>query len=293
MSETAEIADGIFGDKLYQDRARRALPILVRYAEAGRPLIYMDLSRDLSVPNARNMNYVLGSVGRTLADLSKQWGEEIPPLQCLVVNKTTRLPGIGANHFLTQGHDFSALPKAQKRAIVDAIHAQIFRYPRWREVLSTLALAPERTDYTALIERASRYGGGESEAHRFLKEYVAANPNIVGLSPANLGTVECRLPSGDCIDVSFDNGREWIGVEVKSHLSPVDDVLRGLYQCVKYRAVMEAVQVAENKPRAARSILVLGADFPKELIALRNLLGIEVISGITPSSKRGTSARTS
>jgi hypothetical protein len=145
VSETAEIAQGIFGDKLYQERARRALPILVRYAEAGRPLIYMELAGDLSVPNARNMNFVLGSVGTSLADLSRRWHEEIPPLQCLVVNKTTRMPGIGANHFLLQGQYFSNLPKAQRRAIVDAIHAQIFRYPRWREVLAALSLAPEPT----------------------------------------------------------------------------------------------------------------------------------------------------
>ena len=85
--------------------------------------------------------------------------------------------------------------------------------------------------------------------------------------------------------MSFESGRQWIGGGVKSHLSPVEDVLRGLYQCVKYRAVMEAVQIAENRPRAARAILVLGGKFPKELIALQNLLGIEVISQVAPASK--------
>ncbi len=57
--ETARIAKGIFGDKLYQLRARVALPILVRQATAQQKITYGDLAEEIGIPNARNLNYVL------------------------------------------------------------------------------------------------------------------------------------------------------------------------------------------------------------------------------------------
>jgi hypothetical protein len=76
LKETARIAKGILGEKLYQKRARAALPILVRQATAQQKITYGDLAEELSIPNARNLNYVLGSVGITLLDLSRTWDEE-------------------------------------------------------------------------------------------------------------------------------------------------------------------------------------------------------------------------
>jgi hypothetical protein len=66
---TAQIAEPIAGDKLYQHRARLALPLLVRQAEAGKPIIYSDLAEELGMPNPRNLNYPLGSIGSTIENL--------------------------------------------------------------------------------------------------------------------------------------------------------------------------------------------------------------------------------
>ena len=66
------------------------------------------------------------------------------------------------------------------------------------------------------------------------------------------------LPSGDTIDVLFRNGLDWIAVEVKSSLSNSLDITRGLFQCVKYRAVIEAVQATRNLEQNARAILGAG-----------------------------------
>lgn len=93
---------------------------------------------------------------------------------------------------------------------------------------------------------------------------------------------ELPLPSGDSLDVSFDAKKNWVGVEVKSAISPESDIVRGLFQCVKYRAVMEAVQIADGRPQNVRALLVLESTLPASLIALRNLLGIEVLENITP-----------
>ena len=120
IHQTAKIAEPISGNQLYQERARAAFPILVRQAEAGQPIFYSNLAEELGMPNPRNLNYVLGSIGRSIENLSKAWNEEIPPIQCLVVNKNTGLPGEGIGWFLIKKEDFSKLSTAKKRDIVKA-----------------------------------------------------------------------------------------------------------------------------------------------------------------------------
>ena len=44
---TAIISEPISGTKAYQVRAREALPLLVRQAEAGAPIFYSDLAEEL------------------------------------------------------------------------------------------------------------------------------------------------------------------------------------------------------------------------------------------------------
>jgi hypothetical protein len=126
MTDTAEIAEPLSGDKLYQQRARSALPLLVRQATASTPIIYEDLAHELEMPNPRNLNYVLGSIGQTLLNLSKHWGIEVPPIQCLVVNKNTRLPGEGIGWFITDLSHYKKLSNKQRRQVVDAELQKIY-----------------------------------------------------------------------------------------------------------------------------------------------------------------------
>lgn len=281
---TAKISEPISGDKAYQVRARAALPILVRQARAGVPVFYSDLAEELGMPNPRNLNYVLGSIGQSLERLSKAWKVKVPPIQCLVVNKSTGMPGEGIGWFLVKEKDFASLSLRQKREIVKAELQHVFSYPRWGEVLSTLALEPNLSDFSLIMEKASGgFGGGESEAHKALKEYVARNPKVIGLnSNVQVGVTEYPLPSGDSLDVSFYNNAFWVAAEVKSAISGEADIARGLFQCVKYRAVMEAVLLSVARPQNARALLVLESSFPQSLISLRNILGVEVVENITP-----------
>lgn len=277
--DTAKIAAPITGDKLYQNRARDVLPILVRQAEAGTPIFYSALAAEVGIPNPRNLNYVLGSIGTTLENLSKAWKVKIPPIQCLVVNKSTGLPGEGIGWFLVKKEDFSSLNKRQQRAIVETELQYVFSFPRWREVLSVLHLKPVDANFSSQINIAAKFGGGgESEDHKRLKAFVSKNPVVVGL-PSNTpnGTTEFPLPSGDAVDVHFQSRSDWIAVEVKSAISNEADITRGLFQCVKYKAVMEAMQLASGLPQNARSILAIESEFPASLVALKNVLGIEVV----------------
>jgi hypothetical protein len=245
---TAQVSEPISGDKLYQVRARQALPILVRQAEAGKTIKYGDLASEMGMPNARNLNYVLGSIGRTLKNLSRKRREQVPPIQCLVVNGVTGLPGEGIGWFLVKKDNYASLPPDKKRSVVNAHLAGIFGYPYWNEVLEELGLsAPAGVARPTL---PSFGGGGEGKEHKALKAYVAKHPELVGLpQQARHGATEEPLLSGDLLDVSFEHRRYWIAAEVKSHISSELNVQRGLFQCVKYRAVMGAQAQALGKER--------------------------------------------
>lgn len=284
MPAIAKTTSPLTGDKLYQERARAALPLLVRQAGAAKPIFYSALAEELGMPNPRNLNYVLGCIGQTMARLSKQWKSKVPPIQCLVVNKATGMPGDGIGWFLITKEDFGKLPLRRRREIVQAELQYIYAYPHWNEVLAELELDSSSTDFTNEIAKASRgLGGGESLEHKRLKEFVANNPTAISLSKTMpVGEMEFRLPSGDCLDISFRSRKAWVAAEIKSCVSDEADLVRGIFQCVKYQAVLDAVLLSESKAVDARAILVLEEKLPESLQPLCNLLGIEVVDGIIP-----------
>ncbi len=105
------------GDKLYQERARQVLPLLVRQAKAEQPIYYSYLAEEIDMPNPRNLNYVLGYIGYALKKLGKRWHKDIPPIQSLVVNKYTGVPGEGFWGFAGL-QSFKKTSLKQKRLLV-------------------------------------------------------------------------------------------------------------------------------------------------------------------------------
>jgi hypothetical protein len=276
--ETAEISENLWGNKLYQQRAREAFPFLVRQALMGETIFYSDLAEEMGMPNERNLNYVLGCIGTTILELAKQKDEEIPPIQCLVVNKASNLPGEGFGWFISEA-DFKKLDKKQKRIVVNSQLSKIYAYPKWLNILQELGL--QQPSFPSPIKNSQINGGGEGLAHKKLKDFIANNPTAIGLpTSCPKGKTEFSLPSGDSVDVMFAWRNELIAVEVKSAISNIADINRGLFQCVKYRAVSEAMLGIQGKPKNVRTLLVLESDFPKELISTKNMLGIEVIAGV-------------
>lgn len=266
--------------------ARKALPILVRQANAEQSIFYSDLASELGMSNPRNLNYVLGTIGNALKDLSKKWRTQIPPIQCLVINKQTGIPGEGIGWFVQDTEKFKRSSRKQKRLIIQQMLTDVFSFDSWDNVLQHFALKPTTNKPIRLTSAKTKgsYGGaGESEEHRKLKEYVARHPNLVGLSKDSLTThTEYEFPSADAIDVLFQKRNEWIGIEVKSARSGIEDITRGLFQCIKYRALIEASQASEYHRPNARVVLVLEDPFPNELHWLKHILGVEVIDGVSP-----------
>lgn len=281
---TAGTAKGIDPHgELYQRRALDALPLLVRQAHAGHTLFYSDLADELGMPNARNLNYVLGSIGQSLVALSEAWGEELPPLQALVVNRQTGLPGDGFVRDLVDPKVLEGVNSRTRKQVVDGMLAAVFTYPKWPLVLKHFDAAAMPTSSVLVAKvRAAGYGGeSESEAHRALKKRIAADPSLVGVTKRVMSTdVEYRLPTGDEIDVLFRTRTGVISVEVKAHISAEDDIARGVFQCVKYEALLNAVAASDGRRDDVETILALGGVLTPEVRSLANTLGVSVLEQI-------------
>ena len=176
-------------------------------------------------------------------------------------------------------HDFFLLVRLDKKMTTDRCE-EIFNI--YEEILEEVQNSPSNRNDARSRRSRAQGGTGEGDAHRTLKEYIQDNPLSVGirLRRAN-AEVERKFPSNDTIDVFFENATTWIGVEVKSDQSDEDDIRRGLYQCVKYQALMEAECSVKDIKRNIRVLLALGGRLPRSLLREKAILDIEVREGVT------------
>lgn len=133
-----------------------------------------------------------------------------------------------------------------------------------------------------ILEATAFGGGGESGRHQRLKRFIATNPSLLGLPYGLVGVEEYPLPSGDRLDVFFDYEGQELAVEVKSAVSPEADLARGVFQCIKYQAVLVARQRTNGTPISARAILITEATLPSSVRVLKEILGVHVLEGIAP-----------
>lgn len=248
--------------------------------QAWHTVTYGQFSRELGMPNHRNLNHVLGAIGWELEALSKIWGEEIPAINCIVVNKHNQTPGRGIQFHMSIA-EFKKLPAHIQRQELQKLHRRVFGYPNWDKMLRHFGMVPVQSaansELKALVKKAAYgRGAGEAEDHRLLKEFLAKHPRQLKL-PVNVSCeIEYAFASADKIDLLFRCPHEWVGVEVKGIRSSPEDILRGIYQCVKYQALIEATQKSEGRPIRARMILALGGELPLILEHLASLLEIDV-----------------
>ena len=125
------------------------------------------------------------------------------------------------------------------------------------------------------------FGSGESKQHRELKNFIKANPGIVGAGDDWDSFVEFPLPSLDQIDVLFKSKAACIAVEVKSSLSDsfIRDYERGVYQVIKYDALLRSMSIAGEYgiPMEIRTLLVLESKLQESLKKLAKKLGVSYI----------------
>ncbi len=289
------------------ETARRLVPILVWCAQNHRTITYKELDQEIVRRGWMSYNVhaaaygnAAGTLGDALAETEVELGLDFPPLNILVVNKAYRRPGSGCGPYFRRymkGRRFENLSWAKQGNVIQEATQDIFRCRNWARLLQHYelecllqpVLTLEADDRVISPPIKGFSGEGESEEHRQLKEYVLNHPAIVIDDNVDgwIGEEEKPLPSGDRLDVCFRKGDSIVAVEVKSRISNDADLSRGIYQCVKYRAVCIAWQRALLQVPDAYAVLVIQRALPTQLAELAERLSVDVkvVDTLRPAKK--------
>lgn len=281
---------------------KKALPILVNLAENHKSTSYTELAIMMLKDRkyAHPLMSALGRLGHALESLNaaepKKFGK-IPPIQLLVCNESTGRPGNLALNFLgLKKSETDKMSKALLDTVVLRAHQSVFAYQHWQYVLKALGLKPATLELPSpetLLPKIGELEGhpkGEGEEHEKLKLYLARNPRVIGIEWVGNGDTERLLLSGDRLDISFRDDERWIAVEVKSKNSPIADLVRGIFQCIKYKVTLtsqlryEALEGRVHLKRIVpRVILACGGSLPSDLLAFAKSQDVEVRSAVSMS----------
>ncbi len=243
---------------------------------------------DLSI-DGRVFPTHIGLVVGTLMEHILEVVPSAPLINLLVVNQRTMQPSKGADGFLRKRYRLTSrtIPKELRREIVAKGTSAVYAYPGWpniyRQVFRTRApdADPASLVVGTEIDRLppsslGNFGGpAESREHRRLKHYVYAHPDVIGApSQPNRLAMELLLRSGDEVDVFLEYGNIAHLIEVKSVRSSERDLERGIYQCVKYRAVFKAQRRVLMPDLSVRVTLVTEVEPSQHIRALGRLHGV-------------------
>ena len=275
--------------------AREILGFLVNHVRdfngGNKYVTYGAVAKSVGYPAPHTGNLFGNNIGKTLGVMGHLFddmvinGERVPMLQALVVSSSGKLPSDGLKEF---NATYPLLTKEKKKDFVQIEYRKIFEFgDRWEEVLTRLGIHNSKKavqDNKQSGGLYNPYGSEGSPEHRALRDYIAANPSIIGISINVKGITEYPLKSGDSIDVVFEDDNSIFAVEVKSERSGNDDIERGLYQCIKYEEVLRAEIKVNKKAKEVVCVLVLADSFPLKLRKDKNILGITVHENIKPPS---------
>jgi hypothetical protein len=272
---------------------------LIAVALDGATITYGEIARKLETEQGFStiFDVRIGFIAGTLVARLQEADPHAPLINVLVVNQKTRMPSEGAGPYMADRFGISRLrrrearsrfPKLWKSSFERAIQeVQSWSADDWArlygkvfgEKLDVAVIAKLRRDRKRGAEKdgipqGRKHGsGGEGPEHRALRLWAMANPAELdrAFSEADSET-EADLDSGDRVDVVYRLKDRIVLVEVKSRTSDIHDLRRGVYQCVKYRAVREAMDVRTDAD--VQVILLTEHDVPMEITFLLKLHGI-------------------
>ena len=240
-----------------------AIPVLIYWAKSGQSdHTYDDLIKALGYKTFSGISRVLGAIHDVFKELMGKTGKSIPTLNSLCKKGNIGLPAHGFDYVEPT---YSSLTDEGKRAYVSGTDLKAINYRHWNWVLKELDLSEYKPFTKAEIEEITNpkggSGSGEGEEHKKLKEYVCVHPETIGATNVVFHKTEHLLPSGDKLDVYFEleDGTR-LAVEVKSSISNDAGITRGIFQCVKYKAVMDALQTIDTEDYDVKVLLVTSRD---------------------------------
>jgi hypothetical protein len=236
----------------------------------------------------------LGFVAGALMERIQEVEPKTPLINVLVINQKDRQPSEGAGSFMAERFREKRLAhqnakqrfpnlweRSFKRAAGEVyklsadewadLYQKVFGKPLDDQTIDQVRSDRKKGTEKDGIPTGRNYGsGGEGPYHKALRLWVEVNPGAVDSAFANAtADTEVDLDSGDRIDVVYKLIDRTVVIEVKSRISNEIDLRRGVYQCVKYRAVRQAMDVRENT--TIEALLVTENELPGEIAALVKL----------------------
>jgi hypothetical protein len=282
-------------DLCSDDGLRHLFDYLLPRIETNSTITYGEiaerLAKDLKIPG-RIFTTQIGSVIGTLMHRILEIDPDAPLLNLLVVS-VKGVPGKGANGFIRDRFGLPGKPDApipNREFYIEKEAARVFTSKRWPRIYRRLFKQdPPEVDPATLVEgkeqdgkppakrKGGRGGPAEGPAHKALKAYVLAHPPCVG-APAkpDKSQDEYLLLSADEIDVVFEHRDAAYLIEVKAANADEADLRRGVYQCVKYRAVYHAQCKGLTPNIKIRAILAVESDVPGDIGALAKFNDVTV-----------------
>ena len=213
----------------------------------------------------------IGFVAGLLMERLQAVEPKAPLLNVLVVNGADGLPSRGAGFFMARRFGVPKLAQfdckrrypvlwrenferaaqevyAYSQKDWDRLYRQVFKAKLDPDVVETAHDEKAKGKEHDFGTGPHKYGkGGEGEHHRLLRLWVKDNPGEVRAAYRTARTdTELPLDSGDRVDVAYFLRDRTVLLEVKSRVSNEADILRGVYQCVKYRAVKAAMDARHD-----------------------------------------------
>lgn len=227
---------------------------------------------------------------------------DAPLINVLLVQQGDRMPGDGAGPYMARRFRRPVLREedARKRHpevwrhYFERAAAEVYAYPDWEALYERVYERDFQPDPEAARRRNNRDGTerdglprgrrGEGENHRALRLWVTRNPEQVLPKLAVVRTdTEVELWSGDRVDSVYYGATSTVTIEVKSRDSNEADLRRGVFQCVKYRAVLQAMDAREAAP--VHALLATETPLFSDLAKLARRLKIRHI--VVPQNRRG------
>jgi hypothetical protein len=276
-----------------------ASPILARWlieaALKGSVITYgeamLRLEKEVGFSNigrATRVGFAAGDVMYRIHEVDNN----APLLNVLLVLQKDKQASDGAGWFMAKRHKVEQLlnkgireenPELWRKHFERAA-AAVYSYPDWKRLYEETFRSEFKQDTSKLSPTAPTGGrerdgirrgrGGEGPNHKALRLWVKENPEILFGGAAVLRSeTEVDIPSGDRVDVVYYSKNCTYSLEVKSKDSNEADLARGIYQCIKYRAVLQAMN-ALDRPNIL-AVLVTETDLPGYLKDLAKMLEVK------------------
>lgn len=236
----------------------------------------------------------IGFVVGNLMEAIQKKRSDAPLINVLAVNQMDRQPSEGAGSFMANRFGEPRLAeddaKRKHRGLWEKTFqraaGEVYAYSAqdWAQLYGDVfgnQLVPEQIENVREERRRGQeqdgirtgreYGkGGEGPFHSALRLWVKDNPQAIHRDYDGAQTdTEVDLESGDRVDVVFKCADRIVLLEVKSRISNEVDLRRGVYQCIKYRAVRAAMDVRDEP--VIETYLVTETEIPGEIAALLRL----------------------